>query len=60
MERLETSSSKDRSERLKLRQYLQLGALVVVIVVVWALLFLPLIFYHIPNQRDQPPSTQVC
>ena len=37
------------SERFKLWQYLELSVLIVLIVVVWVLLFIPFIFYHIPS-----------
>ena len=37
------------SERFKLWQYFELSVLIVLIVVVWVLLFIPFIFYHIPS-----------
>lgn len=43
-------------DRSKLWRHVELGVLAVLVVVVWGLLFLPFIFYHIP---DDEPSTVV-
>ena len=58
---IKSSIFSDDSKRWR---YVELGVLVAVVVVVWGLLFLPLIFYHIPDEPStgsRPPvSVHAC
>ena len=51
------SLSGDSAKCLKIWQRVELCIVLVLVVVVWGLLFLPLIFYHIPDEA--PPPTEV-